>query len=149
MTALRFETETCFRCGGTGHMPFAAYGGKCFKCHGHGKTMTAAGRSARKLYDELTAAACTTKQAWEVEVGETVAYASDTGNRWFTVAGRDFSSTSGSVVDGRCMGSAVLITTWSNHMAVPDTLMKVRPSVEARVAIINEVARRRKGAVIA
>lgn len=147
---LKFESCDCSRCGGSGRMPFSAYGGVCFKCNGAGQVLTPAGRSARKLYDTLLSAACTTKQAWEVEVGERVTYAHEVGvgARWFTVVEKEFTSTSGSVVDGRCLGSAVLKSAKVGHMATPDTLMAVYPGVEVKREIIAEVAKRRKGAVV-
>lgn len=43
---LTFDRETCDRCGGTGRMPFAAYGGVCLKCHGKGSSLTRRGRAA-------------------------------------------------------------------------------------------------------
>jgi hypothetical protein len=52
---IRYETATCTRCGGSGQMPFAAYGGRCFKCNGNGETMTAAGRRARAKVEAYAA----------------------------------------------------------------------------------------------
>jgi hypothetical protein len=46
-----FESTTCGRCGGTGHLPFAVYGGKCFACHGDKVVMTRAGKAARRKWD--------------------------------------------------------------------------------------------------
>lgn len=41
-----YAMETCGRCGGTGMMPYAAYGGQCFKCGRAGRHFTPAGRKA-------------------------------------------------------------------------------------------------------
>lgn len=47
-----FETETCTRCGGSGHYSFCEmYGTTCFGCHGAGKKLTKRGRAARAWYD--------------------------------------------------------------------------------------------------
>lgn len=45
---LLFENTTCSRCGGGGRMPFAVYGGVCFKCHGRGAVLTKRGRAAQE-----------------------------------------------------------------------------------------------------
>lgn len=72
MTSIKFQTDDCSRCGGTGRMPYSAYGGVCFKCNGHGKTMTAAGRAARKTFLATRAAACSRKRADEVVPGDRI-----------------------------------------------------------------------------
>lgn len=48
---LRFESSSCSRCLGSGQMPYAVNNGRCFKCGGSGRQLTAKGRSARKAYD--------------------------------------------------------------------------------------------------
>lgn len=35
------NSVVCGRCGGTGHMPFSAYGGVCFRCNGDGREWVA------------------------------------------------------------------------------------------------------------
>jgi hypothetical protein len=47
------ERETCSRCGGTGRMPFAVYGGICFKCGGQGFALTKRGAEAERYLREL------------------------------------------------------------------------------------------------
>lgn len=66
-----YAMETCGRCGGTGMMPFAAYGGVCFKCGRAGRHFTPAGR---KAYHALEAKRDEVYGVpWsEVEVGDTV-----------------------------------------------------------------------------
>jgi hypothetical protein len=49
----KFETRTCSRCGGSGKMPFAVYGGICFKCNGAGKFYTKRGRAAHDFLQRL------------------------------------------------------------------------------------------------
>lgn len=66
-----FEQATCSRCGGSGRMPFAAYGGVCFGCNGKGQKLTAKGRAAyRKL--ETWAETNLYVPASSVEVGQRV-----------------------------------------------------------------------------
>lgn len=72
MTRIRFQTDDCSRCGGTGRMPYSAYGGVCFKCNGHTTVMTRAGVAARKAFLAARAAACTKKRADEVQVGDRI-----------------------------------------------------------------------------
>lgn len=48
-----FETVGCSRCGGGGMMPFAVYGGRCFKCHGSGFIYTKRGAAAKRFFDSL------------------------------------------------------------------------------------------------
>jgi hypothetical protein len=47
------ETVICSRCGGSGRMPFSAYGGICFKCGGAGSCDTKRGAAARAFYRSL------------------------------------------------------------------------------------------------
>lgn len=68
--SISWETTTCDRCGGTGYMPFAAYGGVCFKCNKHGVVLTPAGRAARKAYMEARDAACARKAVRDLQVGD-------------------------------------------------------------------------------
>lgn len=58
MARLVFEMQDCSRCGGSGKMPFAVYGGQCFKCHGSGQVMTPKGRRAYKKYLEVREVLC-------------------------------------------------------------------------------------------
>ena len=78
-----FETTTCDRCGGSGYMPFAAYGGVCFKCNKAGKVFTRKGAAARKAFVEARNAACPKLLPGELKVGMKV---SQDGNIWRTVA---------------------------------------------------------------
>jgi hypothetical protein len=140
---LHFETTTCSRCGGTGTMPFSVYGGVCFKCNGSAVTLTAAGRSARKLWDELVDAACTRKQAWEVEVGDVIEYRP---GKFATVKTKGFSQ-SGQIIDGHA-ASAELGLTNSTYMVRPDAEVKIRPTTAQYAEIRAQVLRRRKGATL-
>lgn len=53
---IEFDRETCGRCGGTGQMPFAAYGGVCLECHGKGSKLTRKGKAASARMAEWQAA---------------------------------------------------------------------------------------------
>jgi hypothetical protein len=63
--AMKCERETCDRCGGGGRMPFAVYGGVCFKCNGKGEVLTKRGRAASHYLLGLR-----TRKASEIEVGQ-------------------------------------------------------------------------------
>ena len=52
--ARRFETETCSRCGGSGHYSYCqAYGTTCFRCSGRKQTYTKRGAAALAFYESL------------------------------------------------------------------------------------------------
>lgn len=60
-----FETETCTRCGGSGHYSYCQmYGTTCFKCRGKGKTYSKRGESALAYARELR-----TVPASDIQVG--------------------------------------------------------------------------------
>jgi hypothetical protein len=53
LTALRFERETCSRCGGSGRHSFCEmYRDTCFKCAGSGQMLTKRGATARRWMNE-------------------------------------------------------------------------------------------------
>jgi len=97
MTTIRFETTTCDRCGGTGYMPYAAYGGVCFKCNKAGKVLTRKGLAARKAFYAARVAACQSVPVGELQVGQKI---SQDGETWRTVvAPVDLEETSGYETD--------------------------------------------------
>lgn len=52
-TQTKFESQTCGRCGGTGHHSFNQVNGStCFGCGGSGVTLTKRGSAARHFYLE-------------------------------------------------------------------------------------------------
>jgi hypothetical protein len=60
-----FETETCTRCGGSGHYSYCSmYGTTCFKCRGKGNTYSKRGEAALAYARELR-----TVPASEIQVG--------------------------------------------------------------------------------
>lgn len=61
-----FETETCSRCGGSGHYSYCQmYGTVCFKCGGSGKYYTKRGGVAHDYYVRLN-----TRSIAELKVGD-------------------------------------------------------------------------------
>lgn len=49
--AFLFESVTCTRCGGSGHYSYNPMTGtRCFKCNGHGETLTKRGAAAQNYY---------------------------------------------------------------------------------------------------
>ena len=51
---LKYETETCSRCSGSGRYSYNQMtGSRCFKCHGQTTVYTKRGLAARKFADEL------------------------------------------------------------------------------------------------
>lgn len=65
---LKFETETCGRCGGTGHYSYNQISGtRCFGCEGKKVRLTKRGEAAKKFADELRETLIT-----DVKVGERI-----------------------------------------------------------------------------
>ena len=146
-TKLVFETSTCARCGGSGYIQAFSgiYGGQCFGCSGSGVRYTPAGRAAKKLYNELMGAAIQEVPASSLVAGQRIF-----GSRDAAVAGRErrtvvsvepTSQKAPSYVgasDIRCQ-KVVMVGV---HTAY------VRPEAAVSRAIMEEVARRRKGATL-
>jgi hypothetical protein len=65
----KLETKTCSRCGGSGKMPFAVYGGVCFKCNGAGNFYTKRGRAAHAFLERLRS-----RTLEQIEAGMLVLY---------------------------------------------------------------------------
>lgn len=146
-SVLHFESTACSRCGGLGNIPHYGhvYNGVCFKCHGAGRMLTPKGKSARKLFDELITEATDRKPAWDVAIGERIQVRP---GKFARVIGKSFTSRSGAVIDGMCLGSAVLETKSSSIHFTPDSLVGIAPSSERRNEIIREVVKRRSGATL-
>jgi len=79
-----FESDTCTRCGGTGHYSRCQmYGTTCFKCGGRGRTLTKRGDAAQQHFRN----ACS-KSANDLVVGDIVLVdvgLQHTEQRWVTV----------------------------------------------------------------
>lgn len=72
-----FPVEECTRCGGTGQMPFSAYQGVCFKCHGNAYTYVAGlpGKLAAEFSNAFkTAKDCTPATRVVIDEDGTVTY---------------------------------------------------------------------------
>lgn len=54
--SIKWDRETCPRCGGTGAYPSSMWGGICLLCSGVGSRLTRAGKAAVKKYDAFLAA---------------------------------------------------------------------------------------------
>lgn len=66
MAKVDYETETCSRCGGSGHYSYNQLTGtRCFKCDGAKITLTKRGWAAKQYMDELRA-----QPLAEVKVGD-------------------------------------------------------------------------------
>jgi hypothetical protein len=77
----KLETETCSRCGGSGHHSYCQmYGTRSFKCGGVGRTYTKRGRAARTYLEQLRS-----KRACELAAGDVVHYAGVSGAWWITL----------------------------------------------------------------
>lgn len=78
------ETQTCSRCGGSGHYSYCQlYGTKCFKCGGAGKVYTKRGRAARNYLETIRS-----KPAGELVPGDVVLFPGIpgvSGDRWVTL----------------------------------------------------------------
>lgn len=53
LPTIKFETQTCGRCGGSGTYPSSCWNGVCLGCSGAGVRYTRSGRVARLRYDEV------------------------------------------------------------------------------------------------
>lgn len=72
--SVKFATETCARCNGTGMFgPRSVNGGRCFKCGGGKVQSSRAGTAARKAFSAVVDA--NVKPVAELEVGQKVKWA--------------------------------------------------------------------------
>ena len=78
---LRLESETCGRCGGTGHYSYCqSYGTTCFKCAGNKRVFTKRGAAANVLYASLLS-----KRGDQLVVGDKIWMSGPFSNGWETV----------------------------------------------------------------
>ena len=68
---IEFQKEECSRCGGSGKMPYAVYGGVCFKCKGKGQMFSRAGRAAYKRVRAVQEQVCSVP-ASSLKVGDRI-----------------------------------------------------------------------------
>lgn len=94
-----FEMGQCGRCGGTGRYESKWNNGRCFDCHGSGRTITRAGRAARRRYDAVMAEMGRT---WaDVQTGDVVYHNANGRECWVTVISSVDSANVFTVVDGQ------------------------------------------------
>lgn len=90
--SIKFETESCGRCGGTGYYgPTCVNGGRCFKCGGGKTQRTRAGEFARKAFNAIVEA--NTAPVATLEVGQKIKWAGS----WYGVLTAPESTESGKV----------------------------------------------------
>ncbi len=92
---LRFERQTCSRCGGSGKHSFCEqYRDTCFKCGGSGEQLTKRGIAASERLAELL-----THSIEDIKPGDQIRR----GKNWFTVEGieQDIDQGHGRIIDGK------------------------------------------------
>jgi hypothetical protein len=78
--SIKWDRETCDRCGGTGRYPSAMWNGVCLGCSGVGDRLTRSGKAAVKKYDAFLAANYS-KAAIDLQPGDKIFKQ----GRWVTV----------------------------------------------------------------
>lgn len=85
MATIKYDTQACGRCAGTGHYSYnASHGTTCYGCSGAGKVLTKQARAAREALKQYVNENATVPVI-EVQAGQRVKYQPGTGMRWFTV----------------------------------------------------------------
>jgi len=114
-----FESETCSRCGGSGHYSYCQmHGTVCFKCGGAGVTLTKRGKIAQAWFT-----ARRSKRASDVKVGDVI---------WVDHA---FMKAHWAVVESMSVQNTTyhIRTKGCDYGACADTMIKIRfPTAEAR-----------------
>ena len=98
---IRYETQTCGRCGGGGRYSYCTmHGDRCFKCGGSGKQLTRAGAKASAAVEAFRLATYG-RAACEVKIGDRafLPFGWMQADRWQTVTGSNVSE-SAAIVDG-------------------------------------------------
>ena len=98
-TAYEFERETCGRCSGTGRYPSAAWNGVCLGCQGQGKSLTAAGRAAKKAHDAWVTERLTISVR-SIEVGMKIRPSQIDGWKTITAIGEEHTNGRSKIGDG-------------------------------------------------
>jgi hypothetical protein len=84
--SLLFESQTCSRCGGSGHYSYChIYGTTCFKCHGKKEVLTKRGRVAQGFYTELSSKRIDQLVAGDQFQDITITNGGSLARAWFTV----------------------------------------------------------------
>ena len=129
-----FETETCSRCGGSGHYSYnPMYGTTCFKCHGRGYVFTKRGLAASQFYTESLSVSTA-----DLEVGM---YVWDKFNgRWERVESHDDDK----VVTNHCQYSGMRGYTWRRKARDDDELAEKRAAALAYQDTLTKAGKERK-----
>ena len=84
--ALLFESETCSRCGGSGHYSYCqSYGTTCFKCAGTKAVLTKRGRQAQNLFNRLLSRPVSSLRPGDKFKDVLLLNGGDLAHAWFTV----------------------------------------------------------------
>lgn len=111
ITRISYETSECSRCGGSGQMPFAAYGGICLKCKGSGRMFTSKGAAALRKA-EAWKAEHTSVLVSDLTLGDRIYVTNMRGRRVaVTVTEISTSSSVAYIVDGERIPSLEITTT--------------------------------------
>ena len=125
--ATLFESETCSRCGGSGHYSYCSmYGTVCFKCHGKKVTLTKRGAAAQALYTKLAS-----KPNTNLVAGDQIWFVDGVfgKSRWITVKSI--------TPDQHNAGYIVIDSDGAQLHEVPGTLARVRLNAEQRAAVLD------------
>jgi hypothetical protein len=141
---ITFARHACGRCGGSGKMPFAVWGGKCFKCAGAGTLPTTRGAKAQEAI--RAALASCQKPASAFLVGESV----EADGRLFKI--RAIATTpDGQVVltvkDHLVAYAGEMPIMCSTVQAAPEALLRRAPTPDEWAQVIA-LARQTEGAIV-
>lgn len=139
MTTIRFETETCRRCGGTGHYSFNRSDGTvCYGCSGRKIARTAAAKNAseqlKKLASELASVA-----AAELEPGDVIRQ-NGPNSGWSTVV-----SVAGDKLNA---GRVDVVLEGNRHVNYPGDMALRRQMTHEEFGIYVETARQTAGVIV-
>ncbi|MEV8056531.1 hypothetical protein AB0P37_08380 [Streptomyces antimycoticus] len=89
-TTLKFETEDCTRCDGTGKHSFnPMHGHVCFKCKGSKRSLTRRGKAARAAFEAEITKWCS-QPMWALSVGDVIWHRMANGRQgWVTITSRE------------------------------------------------------------
>lgn len=130
-----FETQTCTRCGGSGHHSYCQmYGTTCFKCHGAGKVYTKRGRAAVEHWTRLMS-----KQAGELQPGDKIRERGIRG--WCTVQAVGYGVIGCSTVDQETGEQRPIFGIKTDRVGLgtpEDTLVRVAQTAEQKRAKLEQ-----------
>lgn len=131
MTTLKFERETCTRCGGSGHYSYCErYGTTCLKCAGKGEHLTKRAAAANKWARDMR-----TFPISEIKVGDKI---SQSPGQWFTVLSIGPGFPGKSLRDGKWIEIKAIKLTGKNYYytsSVDSKVVRVLPQDVQRTLI--------------